>query len=173
MALMHDKPFFENKRFTIVNNGSFGSGRWPELCHICFGGHAWSIFDSLHSIDWIRNEENLYSGRVFTTLSNNFVGDGSNIFNVALHHISLLEKLGRLHETAHTGRCTGQDHIAREQSTKLRTPRHNFIGIENQLLRTGILLGVSIDFASQMQIMRIGNVLSSDYKYQFYKVKLR
>ena len=57
--------FFENKRFTIVNNGSFGSGRWPELCHICFGGHAWSIFDSLHSIDWIRNEENLYSGSLY------------------------------------------------------------------------------------------------------------
>lgn len=127
-----------------------------------------------HCIQLIGSEmRKIFIQAVFTTLSNNFVGDGSNIFNVALHHISLLEKLGRLHETAHTGRCTGQDHIAREQSTKLRTPRHNFIGIENQLLRTGILLGVSIDFASQMQIMRIGNVLSSDYKYQFYKVKLR
>ena len=109
-------------------------------------------------------------------VSNNFVSDASNIFNVALHHISLLEKLGRLHEATHAGRCTGQDHIAREQGTKLRTPRHNFIGIENQLLRTGILLGFSIDFASQMQIMRVGYVLRSDYRAckisAFYKVEV-
>ena len=77
----------------------------------------------------------------------NFIGNATNFLNVALNHISLLQELRRFHKTANSRRCTGQDHISREQSTEFGTPSHNFIGIKDKLFGAWILFGFSIDFA--------------------------